>query len=265
MNESESDADSGAASQAGMVGLVANTLYALTEGSEGLSIRQIADATSNSRSSTHRILQSLARAGYVTQNDSGSYVVGYRLLRLAARVFGAVPVLQIANLVMLHLVKEIRETCYLATYSEHEELLTYVHRVEGDNPVRFIQPLGVRMPMHAGAVGKAILAEFPDYDMSRLDMTSYTPRTLTTRAELRADLEHVRKKGYATSIEERVAGVAGAAAVIRSGEKVVGALTVSIPSSRIAHSKQLEAIGLKVKKHADELSNALTATGIEMI
>lgn len=265
MDETNGNAEADAASPAGMAGLVANTLYALTEGSEGLSIRQIAEATQNSRSSTHRILQSLARAGYVQQTVTGGYVIGSRLLRLAARVFGTVPVLQIANLVMRDLVGEIRETCYLAIYSETEELVTYVHRIEGDNPVRFVQPLGVRMPFHAGAVGKAILAELPEFDLGSLDMERYTSNTLTTEAALQADLLHIREKGYATSIEERVEGVAGAAAVIRSGSRVVGALTVSIPSSRIDRPERLEVIGRTVKKHADELSIALTATGIERI
>lgn len=265
MNDSNVDAEAETASHGGTAGLVANTLYALTEGSEGLSIRQIAEATQNSRSSTHRILQSLARAGYVQQNATGGYVIGSRLLRLAARVFGTLPVLQIANLVMRDLVEEIRETCYLAIYSELDQLVTYVHRIESDNPVRFVQPIGVKMPLHAGAVGKAILAELPDFDLAKLEMQQFTHNTLKTVADLRSDLERIRKQGYATSIEERVEGVAGAAAVIRSGSRVVGALTVSIPTSRIQGPERLQEIAQIVKKHTDELSIALAAAGIERV
>jgi IclR family acetate operon transcriptional repressor len=265
MREPNGDVEAETASHAGMPVLVANTLYALTEGSEGLSIRQLAEATQNSRSSTHRILKSLARAGFVRQTVTGSYVIGSRLVRLAARVFGTVPVLQIANLTMRELVEEIGETCYLALYSETERLVTYVHRIEGRNPVRFVQPIGVRMPLHAGAVGKAILAEFPNMDLETLDLHRYTQNTLTNIAALRAELKRICKQGYATSIEERVEGVAGAAAVIRSANHVVGALTVSIPVSRIKKPEQLQTIGQIVKKYADELSLALTATGIERI
>ena len=54
-----------------LVQLVAETLYALAERPEGASIRSIAQETGNSRSSTHRILQYLARSGYVDQTENG--------------------------------------------------------------------------------------------------------------------------------------------------------------------------------------------------
>lgn len=251
-------------SPVGLASLVANTLYALTEKSGGVSIRQIAEATNNSRSSTHRILQNLARSGYVQQDETGRYVVGSRLLLLAARVLGAVPVLHVANSIMRDLVNEVRETCYLAVYSESDRLVTYVHRIESDHPVRFVQPLGVAMPLHAGAVGKAILAEFPEFDLHDIDMVRYTSNTPTTAKQLLAELDVVRGKGYATSVEERVIGVAGVAAAIHSGDRVLGALTVSIPTSRVEKGT-LDKVGQTVRKHAAELSMALTSIGVERI
>ena len=82
--------------------------------------------------------------------------------------------------------------------------------------------------------------------------------------DLQANLEIVRQQGYATSIEERVIGVAGVASVVRSGNSVVGALTVSSPLSRVPR-KGLDSIGVAVRRHADELSSALTSIGVERI
>nr|WP_281400168.1 IclR family transcriptional regulator [Microvirga zambiensis] len=261
----DQDTNDEATSQAGgLVSLVPDTLFALTERPQGSSIRAIAQATNNSRSSTHRILQTLAKAGYAQQTDNGGYVVGSKLLLLAARVFGAVPVLELAHSIMRNLVDEIGETCYLATYSPADDFITYVHRIESDHLVRFVQPLGVKLPLHAGAVGKAILAALPKVDFSSLDMVAYTARTLTSVKELQANLSVAKKHGYATSIEERVIGVAGVAAVVRSGDKVIGALTVSVPLSRIP-AKGLDILGVAVRKHADELSSALTSMGVERI
>ena len=154
----------------GLVNLVVETLYALAERPEGSSIRAIAQQTGNSRSSTHRILQYLAKSGYAEQTRDGSYVVGSRLLSLSARVFGVVPVLQIARSIMRNLVEEVGETCYLATYSRGDTFCTYIHRVESAHLVRHVQPLGARIPLHAGAVGKAILAALPSFDFSSLDL-----------------------------------------------------------------------------------------------
>ena len=164
--------------------LVVETLYALAERPEGSSIRAIAQETGNSRSSTHRILQYLAIGGYAEQTQNGSYVVGSRLVSLSARVFGVVPVLQIAGSIMRKLVEDVGETCYLATYSPGDDFCTYVHRVESAHLVRHVQPLGGRIPLHAGAVGKAILASLPSFDFESLDLVAYTPHTLTSVAGL---------------------------------------------------------------------------------
>ncbi|MBB3396178.1 IclR family transcriptional regulator [Rhizobium sp. BK060] len=248
----------------GLVNLVVETLYSLAARPEGSSIRAIAQETGNSRSSTHRILQYLAKSGYAEQTENGSYVVGSRLVSLSARVFGVVPVLQIARSIMRRLVDEVGETCYLATYLPGDNFCTYVHRVESANLVRHVQPLGVRLPLHAGAVGKAILTALPDFDFSKLELVPFTVHTLTTEAALQQGLELVRSKGYAVSVEERVLGIAGVASVLKSEDIVVGALTVSVPLSRVS-PPDLDEIGRAVKAHADELSSALTGIGVTRI
>ncbi len=59
-------------------------------------------------------------------------------------------------------------------------------------------------------------------------------------------------------------GVAGVASVVKSGDAVVGGLTVSIPLSRVPR-KGLDGIGSVVRKHAEEFSSALTSMGVERI
>lgn len=242
---------------------VMETLYALTSSEGGLSVRTLAEATGNSRSSTHRILQSLAESGYAEQRQDGGYTVGPRMIELAARVFGVVPVLKMADSIMTQLVGEVGETCYLATYSQGDDFATFIHRVESEHPVRHVQPLGTRFPLHAGAVGKAILAA-SDLDVGNLNLVAFTPRTLTTKTALLKDLKKIREAGYATSFEERVVGAAGVAAPLFSGDVLVGGLSVSIPTSR-APQDRLDAIGLVVGKRAQEFSSALTAMGVKRI
>jgi IclR family acetate operon transcriptional repressor len=242
---------------------VMDTLYALTASEGILSVRTIAEATGNSRSSTHRILQSMAESGYAEQRQDGGYTVGPRLIELAARVFGVVPVLKIADSIMTQLESEVGETCYLASYSAGDTFTTFIHRVESDHPLRHVQPLGTRLPLHAGAIGKAVLAA-SGVDPATLELTAYTPRTPTTRTALVKDLKSIRSQGYATSIEERVVGVAGVAAALMSGDTVVGGLSVSIPASRVPKAG-LDGIGIVVRKRAQELSLALTAMGVKRI
>lgn len=240
---------------------VTAVLYALTEREEGLSVRAIAEATGNSRSSTHRILQALCEEGYAEQRDEGRHIAGPKLLQLAARVFGIVPVMRVADAIMVRLVKEVGETSYLAAYSPEDQIATFVHRVETDAPVRHIQPLGTRIPLHAGAIGKAILAALPEVDTAALDLTPYTARTPVSLADLKKEIDTIRAKGYAISVEERVTGFAGVSAPIMGSERVVGGLTVGVPTSRIP-AAGLDGVGEVVKRYADELSGVLKAMGV---
>ena len=242
---------------------VIDTLHALTQSSGPIPVRTIAEATGNSRSSAHRILQTLAESGYAEQRADGGYSSGPRLVELAARVFGTVPVLRIADTIMTDLVGEIGETCYLATYVPGEMAATFVHRVESDHVVRHVQSLGTRIPLHAGAVGKAILS-VSNIDLDELSLVAYTARTPSTTEQLRRDVETARKQGYATSASERVTDVMGVAAPLMSGETVVGGLTVAIPTSRVPE-QGTEEIGRMVRKKAQELSAVLTAMGIKRI
>jgi IclR family acetate operon transcriptional repressor len=222
-------------------------------------VRTIAELTGNSRSATQRILKSLADAGYAEQRSGGSYAVGPRLVELSARVFGAATLLKLANAVMTEVVREVGETCHLATYTEGDLFTTFVHRVETNHPIRHVQALGVRLPLHAGAVGKAILSQAP-VSLHALALTRYTPRTITSKATLRAEMTKAKRQGFAISHEERVAGVVGVASPVLCGNKVVGGLTVAIPVSRMP-PEGLEGIGKLVLARARELSAALGANG----
>lgn len=247
-----------------LVNLAAETLFSLAARPEGASIRTVAQETGNGRSSTHRILQQLASTGYVQQTENGGYVVGPRLLTLSARVFGSVPILQIARSILKALSEDVGETCYLAVYNPGDHYCTYIQRHESSHLVRHVQQLGDRIPLHAGAVGKAILGALPDFDLSQLQLDTFTPHTLNTVESLSRNIQEGHAAGYSTSVEERVLGVAGVAAAVRSHDHVVGALTVSIPLSRVP-TNGLSDIGNLVRSHAGELSSCLESLGINRI
>lgn len=241
---------------------VTDVLFALTESETGLSVRAIAEKTDNSRSSTHRILLLLAEDGYAELRGNGGYAAGPKLVELSARTFGVIPVLRYAEELMGRLVSELRETCYLAAFNREESFATFIHRVESDEPVRYVQPLGTRLPLHAGAVGKAILAALDSADLNAIELVRFTPRTITSRHEFRKDIENTRARGYAVSHAERVNDVVGIASALRSGATVVGGLTVAIPVSRVSR-EDIDRVGQATMRYAAAISAALTAVGVK--
>jgi DNA-binding IclR family transcriptional regulator len=102
---------------------------------------------------------------------------------------------------------------------------------------------GRRTAPHAVANGKVLLA----YGALRLPdgavLERYTPRTITSRAELAAELAAARDRGYATAVCELEEGlVAVAAPVLDADGRCVAALSVSGPESRLG-PEHLERLG----------------------
>ena len=110
--------------------------------------------------------------------------------------------------------------------------MVVVLRAESAQPLRFDRPHGARVPLHASAMGKALLAfgpADPSQAVAELEpLERFTPHTLTASA-LITDLEATRARGYAVNFEERHDGVGGVGApvldrhgVARAGVAVQG-------------------------------------------
>ena len=93
--------------------------------------------------------------------------------------------------------------------------------------------VGLAVPLHCSALGKALLA-FGAAPLPVGPLEARTPRTITTRAGLEAELAAVRERGYAVTDEELESGlVAVAAPVFAGGLTAIAAISVSAPASRL--------------------------------
>ncbi|MBT2446780.1 IclR family transcriptional regulator [Streptomyces sp. ISL-43] len=127
---------------------------------------------------------------------------GLRLRTLAARISTDRPE---GIVELLELLRECTgQAVHLALRSGNA--LMYIRKIESDQPFRTASRVGTRIPMHATAVGKAVLAHLPPEEAEEIlraaGMPALTPRTLTDRARLATELNRVRAHGYAVDDEE---------------------------------------------------------------
>jgi IclR family acetate operon transcriptional repressor len=102
--------------------------------------------------------------------------------------------------------------------------------------------IGRRNPAHCTAVGKAIMACLPEYEVDTIikkhGLPRFTPKTLVTPAELKSDLKVCRQRGYAIDDEEHEEGVRCVAAPVMDHFGFpTAALSLSAPSFRITIAK----------------------------
>lgn len=220
-------------------------------------VRELALALGISRSATHRIAQTLARRRVLHPLPSGRYEPGPRMLAWAGSLATRDPLLAVGRTVLTELAGSTEETAYIVGYSPDDTTAIVLDVAQGTLPIRYTLPVGSFPPLSAGAAGKAILAWLDDDVVSSQPQLRIRDATLGG-GELIADLAAIRERGYATSIGERIAAAAGAAAPIFRHGDVAGAVGISIPRHRLV-APDMAPFGELVRDAAQRITASLGA------
>lgn len=210
-------------------------------------------------STTHRIVRALVAEGYLAQNEeSERYYLGTGALLLgqaAHRNFG----LDVVYPALRSLASDTGESVNLGVLAEDAAVV--VERIESAQPLRFTQPPGTRVPLHASSMGKALLAYNAEVQRRTLSgvhrLERITAKTHATTKALRSDLEAVRSRGWSCDDEESAVGVRCVGAPIRDNAGVArAAIAVQAPAVRVP-DERFDELGPQVAAAAKEISALL--------
>ena len=220
-----------------------------------LTIGEIAAATGVPLPTVHRLLRTLVDRGYMRQTPDRRYALGFRLLPLSASASSMVGAG--AERVLGGLVDALGETANLAM--RDGDRVAYVAQVPGRHAMRMFTEVGRRVDPHCTAVGKALLAHRGDDEvravLARTGMTRHTEHTLTEPDALLAQLEVIRRQGYALDEGEQEVGVRCIAVAV-PGATVPLAISVSGPTARMTDDLITEAVPV-LQSTATRLAAAL--------
>ncbi len=231
----------------------AQLLVQVVENPEPTSVGALAETTGLPKSTTSRLVRALERQGLVQRTGArGSLSPGPVLLRYAGRGRHEVDLVEASADTLGVLAEQTGETINLAVAGplgvEHLAQRDSRHFLGGTNWV------GRRVPYHCTANGKVLLA----FDAARLpagELERLAPHTVVDRGALEAELEEVRRSGYATAVDELEPGLSAVAAPVHAPE-TVAALSVSGPTIRMT-AAPLEELGALLVASAAALSAAL--------
>jgi IclR family acetate operon transcriptional repressor len=183
--------------------------------SDELSLTDLSERITLSKSGLYALLVSLARSGFVDRNEArNSYRLGAHLVATAGRRLEQTSRLN-EQAVLRHLVDVTGETALLGTVEgDHAR---YLRRIDSPHLLRVVGQQGESVPFHATALGKVLLAQLPDEQIDAIlarPLTAFTPRTTVDPTDLALELQKIRRQGYAVSLGERHASTAGVAAPV---------------------------------------------------
>ncbi|GKY89215.1 HTH-type transcriptional regulator BhcR [Sinisalibacter aestuarii] len=227
---------------------------------QGKALTAIAEEMAQSPATIYRILTTLEGRGLVEfDQDEQLWHIGPRAFVIGARFLRRTSLVERARPILRKLMEDTGETANLGF--EKEGSVLFVSQVETHANIRAFFPPGTLSPMHSSGIGKALLAEMDGDRLNRfLDsapLDAFTDRTITNPADLRADLEAVRRRGYAIDNEEKNPGMRCIAApVFDVGGEAVAGISVSGPTSRIGLD-ELARLSRPVMEAARELTLAI--------
>jgi DNA-binding IclR family transcriptional regulator len=225
-----------------------------------LGVSELARRLKLTKSTVHRLLRSMLRAGMVAQDPlTRRYMLGRGTVQLGYTAIYSDPLLHTAQPYLHYLSQQVGESSYLA---ERQGL-------EGAPVLQVLSPIMQEqmgwysnLDLHSTSSGKVLLAYAPEDVLSALldrGLVRRTEHTITDPAQLRQELERVRAQGHGTCFEEDKLGLNAVAVPLRNPEgEVVAALAIAGPSYRLTRDQALASVE-KLKAISGEITRKLEA------
>ena len=215
-----------------------------------LSLTEISEASGVPLSTTHRLVGELVEWGMLSRGPNGGSQLGLRLWAIAQNAGRQLR--DTARPFIQDLFSLTGETSQLAVRDGNMAL--YIDRVYGSKRVPRASRVGGRLPLHATAVGKVILAYSEDWVTDAYlshPLVTVTGHTHVNPTRLRAELAQVRENGYATTQEEVILGSCSIAVPVFHTGRLGCAIGVVIPSAAagamLRHLPVLQGISQRIE------------------
>lgn len=195
-------------------------------------LSELSSALELPKSSVLSLCTSLVQAGLLTRFDDGTYHLGTHLVDLAHAYLSRTDLAQEFGRAWdsLHTLPE--DSAVLAVLNGTD--VVYVACRNGSQPFSFAYRIGMRLPAHCTASGKALLSTMTDAGVRQLyrgkKLERLTAKSHASLKSLLADLERVRREGYAVDDEETREGMCchGAPVFDSTGRQAVAAVALSM-------------------------------------
>jgi DNA-binding IclR family transcriptional regulator len=220
---------SGLSADASPVRRTLAVLDAFTAADDALSLRELSRRTGLPLSSVQRLAAHLVAWGGLERTREGLRP-GLRLFELGQLVPQRMHLREVALPFLGDLHEATRHVAVIAVLDGAETV--FIEQIAGRLGPPVPSRVGGRLPANVTAAGKALLAFGGEGVLDRLgpdDLPARTPNTITSLPALEAELESIRRAGFAVNREESQLGVLGVAAPIldaRGAAAAVVALTL---------------------------------------
>lgn len=198
------------------------------------SIAEVAATSGLDRATARRCLLTLSHQGYADY-DGKYFTLTPRILRLGTACLATMPLPQLVQPLLDQLSDGLGESSSVSILDGDD--IVYIARAAQRKVMSIALMPGSRLPAFCTSMGRVMLAALPeDTAQAALENAPRVARTRFTRtavADLMAELQHVRRDGYALIDQEVEIGLRSIAVPLLNARKqVVAALNIGVPATQ---------------------------------
>ena len=232
----------------------------LSDHPAGLKLTEISVHLDLHPSSVHHMVSTLVPHDYITQDpDTKKYSLGFRFLEISRKILDNLDIRKVAHRHLEVLRRESQEAVHLAML--RDDKVVYIDKLDTPSGLSLATYVGFATDPHAAAGGKVLLAGLENEAVKGIyrnkSLKAYSKNTITRLPALMAELDRIRKQGYAVDNEEYYEGVRCIAAPVSSGGQVVASISVTGSIFTMTRGRIEKELAATVVEAADSVSAEL--------
>ena len=207
----------------------------LGKSDKSLGVTEISKELGVDKSSATRLIQTLVEHEFAIKDpQSRRFLLGPKVHKLANHSTKNLPLKNLSMPLLQRLTEQTGENSHVAIFSQ--DMCLVIADIESTAQLRVVSGEGRLIANHCTAIGKCLIA-FGDHPLPKV-LNSHTPRTITSRDQLKLHLEQVRNRGYALDDEEHEYGVrCMAAPIYNENGRAIASVGISGPTVRVTLDK----------------------------
>ncbi|MEY7998779.1 IclR family transcriptional regulator [Clostridium sp. Mt-5] len=231
---------------------VLNILNFLSISPKKLTLTEISEAINVPKSTLYPIMQTMLERNFVSlEKNSLKYSIGISAFCIGTSLYSRNKyMIEFIQKIMKDIVGNIDETCQMGVLDGNNVLYVLKEDPVKDMDIRLISRVGKRIPAYCTALGKALLSQHKIEEIKSLypdGLKAITKNTITDFNVLENQLKKIRETNVALEVEEVTKFLRCYAVPLTSKGRIMGAVSISIPTFRATEEKNKLAVELLLK------------------
>ncbi|RDW19814.1 IclR family transcriptional regulator [Oceanobacillus chungangensis] len=205
----------------------------LVKRSKGITLRQVMDELSLSKSTAFRLLTTLEEMDYVYKIQT-QYLINHKMFLDSFEKHSEMEWASLRSIYQL--AKKLQMSTYIGKVDGTDLVMTQVLHSPFQESAD--EEIGNRSKLHQSALGKVILANLDEESLEsildKLSLERATKNTFQDSQLFRYHLKAIGQEGYAFDDEERIVGIRCLAVPVFRNQEVVAALAIAAPAVQIS-------------------------------